>query len=75
MRTKLPPIEVGQLFLSTDNTKHIWRVAKLLGDHTHIVLVRRDDASRQKTVSIWALANQGLFVPVQGDSPAREAGD
>ncbi len=74
MRKKLPPVEVGQLFLSTDNTKHVWRVAKLLGDQTHVVLIRHDDSSRLKTVSIWALANQGLFVPVN-DTPAREAGD
>jgi hypothetical protein len=74
MRKKLPPIEVGQLFVSTDNAKDIWRVAKLLGDQIHVVLVRRDDASRLKTVSIWALANHRLFVPVY-ETPAREAGD
>ena len=62
--SKLPPVELGQLFASAEHANVAWRVTRLLGDRIHVVLVRRDDPSRQKTVSIWALANQRMFVPV-----------
>jgi hypothetical protein len=60
---KPPPIELGQHFASTDDKRIAWRVSKLLNDHTHVVLIGRDDPSRRKTISVWALANQRLFVP------------
>jgi hypothetical protein len=71
---KLPPIELGQLFASGEDTRAAWRVAKLLADRIHVVLVRRNDPTRQKTVSIWALANQRLFVPIS-EAPTRQAGE
>jgi len=59
---RLPAIEIGTLFVATDDTKHRWQVKKFLADNVHVVLVRVDDASRLKTISLWALANQRNFV-------------
>jgi len=45
----------------------------MLMDGIHVVLVRADDPTRRKTVSIWALSNARLFVPVT-PPPTRQAG-
>jgi hypothetical protein len=71
---RLPPVELGQLFAYGEDARAMWRVARLLGDRIHVVLVRRDDPTRQKTVSIWALGNQRLFMPVT-EAPLRQAGE
>ena len=57
------PIEVGSLFTQSDDSRSrfVWRVDKLLTDDVHVALVRVDDPSRRKTVSLWALRNSRLF--------------
>jgi hypothetical protein len=55
------PIELGSLFRQSDDSRFVWRVDKFLTDDVHVVLVRTDDASRRKTVSLWALKNTRLF--------------
>lgn len=55
------PIEVGSLFSQSDDSRFVWRVEKFLIDDVHAVLVRVDDPSRRKTVSLWALRNTRLF--------------
>lgn len=66
-------IEVGQLFCAADDLRFQWRVEKTLMDGVHVVLVRVDDPTRRKTVSVWALANGRLFVPAV-QPPSRQAG-
>jgi hypothetical protein len=66
-------IEPGQLFAAADDLRFHWRVDKMLMDGIHVVLVRVDDATRRKTVSLWALSNGRLFVPVS-PPPTRQAG-
>jgi len=66
-------IESGQLFAAADDLRFHWRVEKMLMDGVHVVLVRADDPTRRKTVSIWALSNSRLFVPVT-PPPTRQAG-
>ncbi len=66
-------IEVGQLFAAADDLRFQWRVDKLLMDGIHVVLIRVDDPTRRKTVSIWALSNGRLFVPM-APAPTRQAG-
>ncbi len=70
--SRLPAIEIGTLFTVAEDAKHRWRVAKFLADEIHVVLVRDDDASRRKTISLWALANPRLFVRYA--APERLAG-
>jgi len=70
---KSSAIELGQLFAAADDLRFQWRVDKMLMDGIHVVLVRVDDATRRKTVSIWALSNGRLFVPVT-PPPDRRAG-
>jgi hypothetical protein len=70
---RLPAIDIGTLFTATDDTKHRWQVKKFLTDEVHVVLARVDDASRLKTISLWALINQRHFVRVQ-PQPERLAG-
>ncbi len=70
---KHPPIEPGQLFAAADDLRFQWRVEKALMDGVHVVLVRVDDPTRRKTVSLWALSSGRLFVPVT-PPPTRQAG-
>jgi hypothetical protein len=70
---KTSSIEIGQLFASADDVRFQWRVDKMLMDGIHVVLVRVDEPSRRKTVSLWALSNGRLFVPV-ASPPTRQAG-
>jgi hypothetical protein len=70
---KHAPIEPGQLFAAADDLRFQWRVEKALMDGVHVVLVRVDDPTRRKTVSIWALSSGRLFVPVT-PPPTRQAG-
>lgn len=70
---KTATIELGQLFAAADDLRFQWRVEKALTDGVHVVLVRVDEPSRRKTVSIWALSNGRLFVPV-APPPTRQAG-
>ena len=70
---KHSPIELGQLFAAADDLRFQWRVEKLLTDGVHVVLVRVDDPTRRKTVSLWALSSGRLFVPVT-PPPTRQAG-
>ncbi len=70
---KPPVIEPGQTFTAADDLRYHWRVDKALVDGIHVVLVRVDEPSRRKTVSLWALANPRLFVPVTVP-PTRQAG-
>ncbi len=58
------PIEPGALFRAAEDVKHVWRVDKFLTDAVHVALVRVDDPSRRKTLSLWALRHSRLFVPV-----------
>lgn len=55
------PIDLGSLFSQADDSRFVWRVEKFLTDDVHAVLVRVDDPSRRKTVSLWALRNSRLF--------------
>jgi hypothetical protein len=55
------PIEIGALFAHADDARFVWRVEKFLTDDVHVVLVRVDDPTRRKTVSLWALRNARLF--------------
>ena len=57
-------IEHGALFRASDDFRHVWRVDKFLTDEVHVALVRVDDPSRRKTLSLWALKHSRLFVPV-----------
>ncbi len=66
-------IELGQLFAAADDLRFHWRVDKMLMDGIHVVLVRVDDPTRRKTVSIWALSNGRLFVPA-AQPPNRQTG-
>lgn len=59
---RLPAIEIGTLFVATDDTRHRWQVKKFLADEVHLVLARVDEPSRLKTISRWALVNQRHFV-------------
>lgn len=70
---KTSAVEIGQLFSAADDLRFKWRVEKALLDGVHVVLVRVDEPSRRKTVSIWALSNGRLFVPV-APPPTRQAG-
>ena len=70
---KHAPIEPGQLFAAADDLRFQWRVDKALMDGVHVVLVRADDPTRRKTVSLWALSNGRHFVPVT-PPPTRQAG-
>ena len=55
------PIELGTLFSQSDNARFVWRVDRFLTDDIHVALVRVDDPTRRKTVSLWALRNSRLF--------------
>lgn len=55
------PIELGTLFSQADDSRFVWRVDKFLTDDVHVALVRVDDPTRRKTVSLWALRNARLF--------------
>ncbi len=57
-------IEPGALFRAAEDFRHVWRVDKFLTDDVHVALVRVDDPSRRKTLSLWALTRSRLFVPV-----------
>ncbi len=57
-------IEPGALFRAAEDVKHVWRVDKFLTDDVHVALVRVDDPSRRKTLSLWALRHSRLFVRV-----------
>jgi hypothetical protein len=62
---KATNIEVGQTYRAIDDERFTWRVKRLLVDGVHAALVRVDDPSRQKTISIWALSNSRLYTAVE----------
>jgi hypothetical protein len=67
---KASPVDIGQTFRAIDDVRFIWRVEKMLIDGVHAALVRVDDPSRQKTISVWALRNSRLYIQVEAP-PAR----
>jgi hypothetical protein len=66
MARRTPRIEQGALFRAAEDLRHVWRVEKFLTDDIHVALVRVDEPSRRKTLSLWALTHSRLFVPVAG---------
>jgi hypothetical protein len=61
---KTPTIEPGRIYRAADDLRYTWRVDKLLTDNVHVALICVEDATRRKTISIKALGNSRLFLPV-----------
>ena len=59
------PVGLGQTYRAIDDLRFIWRVDRLLIDGVHAALVRVDDPSRRKTISLWALNNYRLYTQVE----------
>ena len=62
---KLPTFAVGKTFFARSDTRSLWRVDKVLQDGLHVALVRVDEPSRRKTISVWALSDAQHFKPVE----------
>ena len=58
-------VEIGQAFAAHGHGL-VWRVERHLPDGVHVVIVRDDDPSRRKTISIWGLLDGGQFRPADG---------
>jgi len=56
-------VDTGQLF-AANGLGLIWRVERHLADGIHVVIVRRDDASRKKTISVSGLLDTDQFLPI-----------
>jgi hypothetical protein len=56
-------VNTGQLF-AANGLGLVWRVERHLADGIHVVIVRHDDASRRKTISIWGLLDTDQFLPL-----------
>jgi hypothetical protein len=64
MATK-PAINVGDSYVAIGARQAVWRVASLLLDGMHVVLVRENEPSLRKTMSTWALLDATHFARVQ----------
>lgn len=61
--TKKPQVELGRTYIAKSDPRSVWRVDKILSDGIHVALVRVDEPSRRKTISVWALSDHQHFVP------------
>jgi hypothetical protein len=57
-------VEIGQAFVASGQGL-IWRVERHLPDGVHVVIVREDDPSRRKTISIWGLLDGDQYQPAR----------
>jgi hypothetical protein len=63
--TKKPAINIGDSYMAASTAQLTWRVATMLSDGVHVVLVCEGEPTLRKTVSLSALADSQHFFRIQ----------